>query len=246
MKKGFILLLVLISSVFVNAQTIGELDVSVITSQAGGQYAPKNCVAIWVEDESGNYVKTLLAYAQMYRIYLNNWEASTIAAGSPFNNTDAISGATVGLHGTRNCSWDGTDYQGVAMDNGTYRVCMELTDKNSTGNYSHFTFIKSDVEETQTPSNVPSFSDISLVWTVSQNAVEEAFASKISVLPNPTSGIITVNAENIKSIEVWNIAGKHIMKSNRQTLDISAKPSGIYFIKVTTDDATITRRILKQ
>jgi nitronate monooxygenase len=55
-------------------------------------------VAIWVEDNQGNFVKTLLAYAQNRKTHLNTWEASTTAAGIPFNTVDAITGATKTSH----------------------------------------------------------------------------------------------------------------------------------------------------
>ena len=141
-KIALISFLFLTSISWVCAQTEGTLNVSAATSAAGGNYAPKNIVAIWVEDNQGNFVKTLLAYAQARRTHLNTWEASTTAAGSPFNAVDAITGATKTSHATRTCTWNGTDVNGALVADGTYRLRMELTDKNATGNFSTFTFIK--------------------------------------------------------------------------------------------------------
>jgi len=140
------------------ANTTG-LIVSTVTSTAGGNYAPNHVVAIWVENSAGTFVKTLTVYAQARSYDLTNWES--ISGG---NSVDAVTGATQGSHGTIYGSWNGTDTKGVVVPDGTYRLCMELTDKGATGNFSFFTFIKGAVAQTQTPSNVPSFSSISIKW----------------------------------------------------------------------------------
>lgn len=178
-KKIFILLLLVVSLIFIDCgnnnsasdittdpiinnttKTSGTLSVSTLTSSAGGKYAPKNIVAIWVESSSGTYVKTLLAYANTYKRYLTNWSSS-----SGYNTTDAVTGATVNSHTTRSCSWNGKDYNGNVVGDGTYKVCMELTDKDGTGNYHEFTFTKGTSSATLSPSNVSSFSNISIKWT---------------------------------------------------------------------------------
>jgi len=138
MKRITILAVFIITGLQISAQTTGKLDVSVTTSATGGNYAPRNIVAIWIEDESGNFVKTLLAYAEKRIQHLNTWEKATSAKGSMYNRTDAITGATQSSHGTRTCSWNGTDYNKNLVADGKYYVCMELTDKNATGNFSKF------------------------------------------------------------------------------------------------------------
>ena len=141
-------------------KTSGTLSVSTLTSSAGGQYAPRNIVAIWVESGSGTYVKTLLVYANTYKRYLTNW-----ASNSGYNTTDATTGATVNSHTTRSCSWNGTDKNGNVVGDGTYKICVELTDKDATGNYHEFTFTKGTSAVSLSPSNVSSFSNISIAWT---------------------------------------------------------------------------------
>ena len=79
------LLLSLITIVSVTAQTTGKLEVTVKTSDAGGKYRPKHTIAIWIEDESGKFVKTLMSYAQKYRWTLGRWTTTTQNAGSQYN-----------------------------------------------------------------------------------------------------------------------------------------------------------------
>lgn len=147
--------------VYTGVKTAGSLSVTTITSTTGGTYAPRNVVAIWIEDNSGKFIKTLLVKAQSRMGYLQNWLSATPTA----NNVDAITGATAMSYGTLTCSWNGTDYYGTLVSDGTYRVCMELTDKDATGNFSYSTFTKGTTTDTQTPANKPSFSSISIKWT---------------------------------------------------------------------------------
>jgi len=135
------------------------LTVTVVTSSAGGVYAPKNVVAIWVENAAGQFVKTLTVYANARASDLTNWEA---ASGG--NKVDAVSGATQINVGTIYGSWNGTDSKGITVPDGTYRLCIELTDKNATGDFSYFLFTKGGTAETQKPANVPSFSSIVIKW----------------------------------------------------------------------------------
>ena len=135
------------------------LTVSVVASSTGGSYAPRHVVAIWIENSAGTFVKTLTAYAKDRTYDLTNLES---ASGG--NTVDALTGATQTTDGTINGTWNGTDITGKVVADGVYRVCMELTDKGSTGNFSFFTFTKGAVAATQTPANAPSFSSISIKW----------------------------------------------------------------------------------
>jgi hypothetical protein len=229
------------------AQTEGTLTVTTTTSSAGGNYAPKNIVAIWIEDGQGNFIKTLLAYAETRKTHLNTWEASTTAAGSPFNTVDAITGATKTTHAARTCNWNGTDVNGNLVPDGSYKVRMELTDKNSTGNYSTFTFTKDTNPENQAPGNVPSFSSIFINWepvitSVKDNSIEKYY----HIYPNPTSGIFRVTGENIKEVQVRNVAGGLIYSGNAAVIDLTLQPDGIYLLKISSNKGTFTKKIMKK
>ncbi len=246
MKKIFLTTSLVFSFVFhCLAQTEGVLTVTVTTSAAGGNYAPKNIVAIWIENEQGSFVKTLLAYAETRKTHLNTWEASTTAAGSPFNTVDAITGATRSSHSTRTCTWNGTDFGGALVADGTYKVRMELTDKNGTGNFSAFTVVKGADPQNYTPANAPSFSSISIVWQPVLTAVEEESPeTKYSVYPNPGSGSFKVRGEDILEIEVLNASGRVVYTGKAASVDISEQPKGIYYVKITTGNGVVMKKVL--
>ena len=235
-------ILIISSSLF--AQTIGELTVATTTSSAGGNYAPKNIVAIWVEDASGSFVKTLLAYAQNRKTHLNTWEASTSAAGSIYNTVDAITGPTKTNHTTRTCYWDGTNTIGINVADGDYKICMELTDKNSTGNYTSFTFTKGPDAEMITPFNVPSFGSITIAWDPIPTNIIDKSNIDYTFSPNPTNGKIIIAGNDIRTIEVYNLVGNIIRSSISKEIDISMEPKGVYIIKIKTASTTITNKVI--
>ena len=227
------------------AQTTGNLAVTTTTSETGGNYAPRNIVAIWIENDQGEFVKTLLAFAQNRKSHLNTWEATTTEAGTAYNTTDAITGATLSNHGIRECSWNGADYNGFAVADGNYYVWMELTDKNSTGNYSSFLFTKDEMPNSQTPEDVPSFASISIVWQPNGVSVLEVNENNISIVPNQSNGVYTVTGDNITEVEVRSISGRLIYKTKSQNIDISNKQVGIYLVIVKTETTKVIKKVYK-
>jgi len=85
-----------------------------------------------------------------------------------------------------------------------------------------------------------SFSDVFLFTDIEKTNNSE----KVKIYPNPTTGLINIDGDNIKQIDILNIEGKHIYSTNEQIIDISKQPKGIYFVKVTTGRAVIIRKII--
>lgn len=228
------------------SQTSGELSVTVTTSATPGNFAPKNIVAIWIEDEAGNFVKTLLAYAQQRKTHLNTWQASTGAAGSEFNTVDAVTGATRTSHGTRSCTWNATRFSGNLVDDGTYKVWMELTDKNGTGNFSSFSFVKGPDPVALTPANVPSFANISITWSpaapseVSSTRLEDGY----SIYPNPSEGLYFISG-TIDTYEVRSIPGEILQSGRGSIVDIRQFPDGVYLFILKTEKGVFVKKALK-
>jgi hypothetical protein len=139
------------------ANSTGTLSVSVLTVAPGGGYKPKNCVAIWIETNAGIFVKSLLVYANAQKKDLTTWYPNS--AGNVVNATTA---ATQSSHGTRTCTWNGTDVSGAVVLDGTYKLCMNITDGSTV--FSSFPFTKGLTAVTLTPANVAGFSNISISW----------------------------------------------------------------------------------
>ncbi|NTV89142.1 MAG: hypothetical protein HGA22_02080, partial [Clostridiales bacterium] len=85
---------------------------------------------------------------------------------------------------------------GTLVPDGTYKVRMELTDKNATGNFSTFTFTKGANPDNLTPANVPSFASISINWEPVITSVEDiAGKESFRVYPNPSSGLFNITGD---------------------------------------------------
>jgi len=75
----------------------------------------------------------------------------------------------------------------------------------------------------------------------------------IILFPNPTSDIVNVHSPNayIKNIEVFDVRGKRFFEEikeekNAHTIHLEQLETGIYFVRITTVDGTITRKMLKK
>jgi len=225
-----------------NTTTAGTLTVTATTSLAWGGYAPSNIVAIWLEDNTGKFVKTLLAYAQERKQYLTNFIASTAN-----NRVDAISGATQISFGVNTCTWNGTNVSKVLVPDGTYTVKMELTDDDLTGNLGTFTFIKGTTSQTLTPANVPSFSNISIKWIPATTGIDEVKLEKFyTVYPNPTKSTIFINGSDIQQIEIFTLDGKSILKTNQQYVNLNSISEGSYLALITTSNGSFIKKIIKE
>lgn len=70
----------------------------------------------------------------------------------------------------------------------------------------------------------------------------------VTVYPNPTSSKVNINANNIvKSIEIYDIQGRILQTVlNANSLDLSDKTNGIYFLKITTEKGSKLEKIIRE
>jgi hypothetical protein len=69
----------------------------------------------------------------------------------------------------------------------------------------------------------------------------------ISVYPNPTTGLVSVNSPLVSQILVYDLTGKQVLNSNASSVDLSAFKNGVYLLKLFRKDTKnwITKRIIK-
>lgn len=249
MKKLISLLVLSMFFTPLSAQTSGTLTVSATTSSTSSpKYAPRNIVSIWIEDSSGNFVKTLMALAGERRQYLKNWLLTTTKAKSQYNTVDAITGATQTSHATRTCTWNGKNRSSVLVPDGTYTLKMELTDNDGTAqNFASFTFNKGTSIQTLTPSTTNGFSNISIEWKPLNTAVDDVEANSIYQLyPNPVTNKLFVSGDDIKKIEICDLDGKVLYSSASQEIYLNFLPKGFYMVNIQTDRKNLIRKFLKE
>jgi hypothetical protein len=107
-----------------------------------GNYAPKNCSAVWIETAAGAYVATLeLTATALRRPALVYWQdhACTEKLGP-----DVTTSATLRNHDKEHeLEWTGVDFEGKAVPDGMYKLFIEITETDlEPGEVNEFDFMK--------------------------------------------------------------------------------------------------------
>ena len=74
----------------------------------------------------------------------------------------------------------------------------------------------------------------------------------LHLYPNPTNGKCTIRSEEyaIENVEVYDVFGKrleqHFVRDYQTVIDLSTRASGVYFVRVTTEQGTVTKRVVKR
>jgi hypothetical protein len=134
-----------------------ELSFSVLTKPLGGRYAPRNIGAIWIENASGGWIKTLAVWAFLRERHLTRFRST-----SGGNRVDAVTSATLSQHTTHSVSWDLRDATGAPVPDGDYRLVIETTDKDATGDSTEVAFTKGLLPVRLMPLDVPHYVNMSL------------------------------------------------------------------------------------
>ncbi len=79
-------------------------------------------------------------------------------------------------------------------------------------------------------------------------AIEEPVVSPLRVYPNPTTGRIAWDTPNLRQIEVFDLTGclrtvLHVT-SSQQTSDLSSLSPGLYLLRLSDGDRTVSQRLL--
>lgn len=125
---------------------------------------------------------------------------------------------------------------------GTYVVCLEV--KNQ------FNFA---------PFNRPAKSICDTITIVNNVGIDEAILeSSLVVYPNPTSGKLNLDVRGLNldnmNIDIYNTIGEVVLTKNFTkvdaqstfSLDITGAASGIYLVRISTDQGVITKRVTLQ
>jgi hypothetical protein len=137
---------------------VSSLTFDVTTTSQGGKYAPKNVGAIWVEDNSGAYVRSLEVWAGIRKRDLRLYVASL----GGHSDTDVVTSATLTKHRAHEVKWDLKDYSGNQVDPGKYKLLVEVTDRDGAGESYSVDFDTSAGTEVISPANATYYNSMSL------------------------------------------------------------------------------------
>ncbi|MBC8753393.1 T9SS type A sorting domain-containing protein [Kordia sp. YSTF-M3] len=81
-------------------------------------------------------------------------------------------------------------------------------------------------------------------------SLDDTIVSDFKLYPNPSKGILNIQTNTIDSVSVsiYDILGKEVLTADRinNTIDISNLKNGMYIVKMTMNDISITKKIIKE
>ena len=84
---------------------------------------------------------------------------------------------------------------------------------------------------------------LAAVNAIGNDGVEE-FGDNVRVFPNPTNGIINVNANGLKNIVVFNALGQKVYETVENQIDLSQLGTGLFMLRIETETGEIVQRIM--
>ena len=238
------------------SQTAGTLTYSAGTSAPISDYGTKHVLAVWFENTANPsvFIKTQAKYGSTDNDdHLTSWTAK-----SNSNLVDAVSAATLNTYGTITGTWNGTNFGGTVVPDGTYNIYIEMgwgRDHVAAHAVKSFTFTKGTTPEHLTPVGTTNFTNVVIDWTPMATLVgtTESF-DNVNVFPNPTTGMVNLNFNReLKgvSIMVTNLSGKTFFSESdvkipvgTKLLDLSACKNGLYFILIESENIKYNYKIL--
>jgi len=117
----------------------GTLTIEFTTISYGGEYAPMNYGAVWIEDSSGTFVKTMRRWAgDIHATDLVSWTAisggwgfALLGGSNPGDMMDAVSTATLQAHESHTVTWNLKDGTQQIVPDGSYFVVAEMTESRA-------------------------------------------------------------------------------------------------------------------
>lgn len=81
----------------------------------------------------------------------------------------------------------------------------------------------------------------------STTSVDENNIDKVAIYPNPTNGELNINVEGMRHISIVNALGQIVydndVKNCNETINMSQYNTGIYMIRITTENGVIVRQV---
>jgi hypothetical protein len=142
-----------------------------MSASVGGRYSPRNVGAIWIEDGSGKFVKTIERWAAIRSGDLRRWSSASGGWGFSFfgapsaspDAVDAVTAATLTTHKAHNPTWTMKDGSGAVVADGSYKVVLEVADGSNA--VTELMFTKGPMAQTVTAPAGRGFASFTATYT---------------------------------------------------------------------------------
>lgn len=82
------------------------------------------------------------------------------------------------------------------------------------------------------------------------NNVPELDEEKATVYPNPTNGTLSIEAENMEGISIYNMLGEMLFEASASghsfEYDFSPYEAGVYIVRIQTEKGIVTKRVIME
>ncbi len=68
--------------------------------------------------------------------------------------------------------------------------------------------------------------------------------SNVKIYPNPTSGVVNIEAEGIRNIVVMNALGQTVFETVENRIDLSQFGTGIFMLRITTEQGSSVQKVM--
>lgn len=82
-------------------------------------------------------------------------------------------------------------------------------------------------------------------WPCAHLGIGQSAEPDITLYPNPATDILNISAPGVQLVQLTDVCGRVVATSQQTSINISALPAGIYFVKLTTHTGLIVRKIEK-
>ena len=224
----------------------------------------KNSYALMHYDDNLNLVKRLDANYAINKIYIEDTTVVTSSIVENLPNAAYLGADTIlppnyedaHMIMRGNASLNNRSYAFMATDNWDTGLELRDIDVDNAGNVYVLGFHGEDI--LFPPHNVPeanrSWKHLSALGKLqySDGATvglkEELNSQLLSLFPNPSAGIYTIQLDGAFELDGTNLDGKAILRSTAKDqiqIDLSSYPQGTYVLKVRSGNKIFTERLLK-
>ena len=186
--------------------------------------------------------------------FLNAQTTETISIDWGFNSTPSASGAantdrTIEIGDTVEWKWFDGGFHNVVSNGGTESFNSGATTNTPGVNFSYtFNQIGSTSFICQPHAGIM-FGTITVV-AEGTLSIDEFRSKGFSIYPNPTNKLINIDkslSSQIDKIKIFDLLGKEMYSNNgfQKQIDISYFPKGLYFLKISSEGISKTKKIIK-
>ena len=135
---------------------------------------------------------------------------------------------------------------GTVEGSGTYVYGTEVTITAIA--HEGYDFVSWSDGNADNPRTITLLDDITLTAQFAERtAIAPVAEMQVKVYPNPTTGIVNVDAQEVQKIELFDLGGR-MLRSMGQTssVDLSTLPEGVYYLRITCKDGYRVVKVIKK